>query len=290
MKYSIRNTIILLLTLIIMVGGGWLYIHNHLDSEIETAQVTLTERQAELEEVQNYAGQFSTAQANYNEAIYLRVNHPKELFPTHSSSDLYDYLQQLNEGLSFTQLNYSFADSVQNEDHGILTATVQGEGNYENLANFLYRLEYSRPLIQIRSVQLQNIEQLEKLNRVNFDIALSGYYRRGDWTSYRANLETSSPLGNIVHNPYYPLIRPIPPNTENLPNVENSRVIALTGNTAHIIDQNGVLKRLSVGDRVYLGTLRNINLEGKEAVFQLNKGGIMDQVVLTVSQRNSANP
>lgn len=290
MKYSIRNTIILLLTLIIMVGGGWLYIYNRFDTEIETTQSLLTEKQAELREVQNLANQFSIAQANYNDAIYTRTNHPKELFPTHSSSDLYDYLQQLNEGLSFTELNYSFADSVLNEDHGIVNATINGESNYENLTNFLYRMEYSRPLLHIRSVELTNINELGKLNTVNFQVFLSAYYRRGDWSSYAASLSTSSPLGNIVHNPYYPIIQPIPPNTENLPNVENSRLIALTASTANIIDQTGVMKRLSVGDRVYLGRLSSINLNNNEAVFQLNKGGIMDRIVLTLSQDNSDNP
>lgn len=289
MKYSIRNTIILLLTLIIMVGGGWLYIHNRFDDEIVSTRELLSQKQTELQEVQSYASQFSTAQANYNDAIYTRINHPKELFPSHSSSSLYNYLQELNQGLSFTELNYSFADSVQNEDHGIINANIQGESNYENLTNFLYRLEYSRPLIQIRSVQLTNMSELEKLNRVEFQVHLSSYYRRGNWSSYTANLSTSSQLGNVLHNPYYPLIRPIPPNTENLPNVESSRLIALTGNTAHIIDQTGVLKRLRIGDRVYLGRLSGIDLENQEAVFQLNKGGIIDRVSLSLTQENSDN-
>ena len=58
MKYSIRNTIILLLTLIIMVGGGWFYIHNRFDAEIQNTRTTLSEKKAELQEVQNLAGQF----------------------------------------------------------------------------------------------------------------------------------------------------------------------------------------------------------------------------------------
>lgn len=284
MKYSIRNTIILLLTLIIMVGGGWLYIHNRFDEEIQNTQATLNQKQIELEEVQNLADQFSVAQANYNDVIFTRMNYPKELFPSHSSSDLYNYLQEINEDISFTELNYSFSDSVLNDDHGIINATIEGEGIYRNLTNFLYRIEYSRPLIQIRSVELNNISELEKLNRVNFQINLGAFYRRGDWTNYRADLDLSTPLGSITHNPYYPLIRPIPPNDENLPNVEASRLIALTGRTAHIIDQTGVLKRLSVGDRVYLGQLSRINLNTNEAVFQLNRGGIMDTVTLSLSQ------
>lgn len=267
-----------------MVGGGWLYIHNRFDEEIQNTQATLNQKQIELEEVQNLADQFSVAQANYNDVIFTRMNYPKELFPSHSSSDLYNYLQEINEDISFTELNYSFSDSVLNDDHGIINATIEGEGIYRNLTNFLYRIEYSRPLIQIRSVELNNISELEKLNRVNFQINLGAFYRRGDWTNYRADLDLSTPLGSITHNPYYPLIRPIPPNDENLPNVEASRLIALTGRTAHIIDQTGVLKRLSVGDRVYLGQLSRINLNTNEAVFQLNRGGIMDTVTLSLSQ------
>lgn len=284
MKYSIRNTIILLLTLIIMVGGGWLYIHNEFDTEIENTRATLNEKQAELQEVQNLANQFSSAQANYNDVIFTRLNYPKELFPSHSSSDLYYYLQEINEDISFTELNYSLSDSVLNEDHGVINATIDGEGDYRNLTNFLYRIEYSRPLIQIHSVELNNISELESLNQVTFQISLGAFYRRGNWTNYRADLDTSTPLGSIRHNPYYPLIRPIPPNDENLPNVEESRLIALTGRTAHIIDQTGVLKRLSVGDRVYLGQLIRINMDTNEAVFQLNRGGVTDTVSLTLSQ------
>ncbi|MDZ7718735.1 MAG: hypothetical protein U5K72_07970 [Balneolaceae bacterium] len=212
------------------------------------------------------------------------MNHPKELFPSHSSSDLYNYLQEINEDISFTGLNYSFSDSVLNDDHGVINATIDGEGNYSNLTNFLYRIEYSRPLVQIQSVQLNNISELEKLNRVTFQISLGAFYRRGSWTNYRADLNTSTPLGTIRHNPYYPLIRPIPPNDENLPDVEASRLVALTGGTAHIIDQTGVLKRISIGDRVYLGRLSRINMDNREAIFQLNRGGIMDTVVLTLSQ------
>jgi hypothetical protein len=269
-----------------MVAGGWLYIHNAFDNEIDNARNTLNERETELSELQNLANQFSSVQANYNDVIFKRTNFPKELLPTNSSSDVFNYLQELNQDISFTGLNYSFTDSVINEDYGIVNVTVAGEGNYSNLTNFLYRIEHSRPIIQINSLQLNNIVELEKLNRVNFQLSMGAYYRRGNWTNYNTSLTASNPLGSINHNPYYPLIRPIPPNDENLPDVEASRLIALTGSRVHIIDQNGVLNRLSVGDRVYLGQLSEIDLENNEAIFDLNRGGIGDRIVLTLSQDN----
>ncbi len=284
MKYSIRNTIILIVTLVLMLGGGWLFIQNKFVSEIEETEEQLQELNMELQEVQNSADMFAQAQANYNEVLYIRLNHPKELFLDHNSSNLYNYLQMLNRDLSFTELNYSLSDSTLNEDHGIINATIQGEGRYENLANFIYRLEYSRPLLQVQSVQIDNITDLERLNNVNFQVTLGAYYRRGSWSNYLAELDPSGPLGRIRHNPYYPLIHEVPPNEENLPDVDQSRLLVLTGSRAHIFDQTGTLQRLGIGDRVYLGRLSSIDLQRGEAVFQLNRGGIRDRVVLTLEQ------
>ncbi len=59
----------------------------------------------------------------------------------------------------------------------------------------------------------------------------------------------------------------------------------MTGSTVHIIDQNGTLQRLNIGDRVYLGRLTSINMQRGEAEFQLNRGGIRDRVVLTLTQQ-----
>jgi len=287
MKYSLRNTLILLATLLIMVGGGYFYVQTVFSEDIENAKTELEEKRIESSALQDTAEMFSTAQANYNDVLFTRLNYPKELFPSHNSSQLYQYLQELNSDLSFTGLNYTLNDSTLNEDHGIINVTVQGEGIYENLTNFIYRIEYSRPLIQIENVQIDNISEAERLNRVNFQLTMGAFYRRGDWTEYRSDLQRSGALGNISHNPYYPLIHPVPPNTENLPDVDSSRLVVLTGARAHIIDQNGTLQRLNIGDRVYLGRLTTINLQQGEAIFSLNRGGIRDRVVLNIEPDNT---
>ena len=284
MKYGIRNTLILIFTLLLLAGGGYFYIENRFSEDIESERERSVQLSTELQDVQQSADMFTTAQANYNTVLYTRLNHPKELFRNHSSSNLYNYLQELNRDISFTQLNYSLSDSVLQNDHGVINVNIQGEGRYENLVNFLYRIEYSRPLIQVRTVQLDNITDLERLDRVNFQVSLGAYYRRGNWTNYRAALEPSGPLGEILHNPYYPLIHEVPANVDGLPNVDDSRLVVLTGSRAHIIDQTGTLQRLGIGDRVYLGRLSSINMNRGEAVFEQNRGGIRDRVVLSLQQ------
>tara|TARA_R100001143_G_C3361345_1_gene136874 strand:+ start:50927 stop:51781 length:855 start_codon:yes stop_codon:yes gene_type:complete len=284
MKQGLRNTLILILTLILIVGGGWYYLEFTYNSQIEDASDELEVVENELTVVREFSEMYANAQAMYVDAVFIRENHPKELFLNSNTSQIYNYLQELNRSESFTELNFNFTDSLQLEDHGIINVELQGEGNYQNLVNFLYRIEHSRPFIKINSVALQGISDAERLNRVNYSVQLGAYYRRGNWSEFTAHPETVSSPSDRIHNPYYPLIHSVPANEDNLPDVDNSRLIVLTGTTAHIIDQNGEMKRLNVGDRVYLGRLASINIERGEALFQLNRGGIADRIILTLDQ------
>ncbi len=78
------------------------------------------------------------------------------------------------------------------------------------------------------------------------------------------------------------MIRSIKPNDENLPNVEQSKLLAVGTNFIFMVDQDGKIDKLSIGDKVYLGTLDTVNITQKTATFMLNKGGILDKVTLKV--------
>lgn len=284
MKQGLRNTLILILTLFLIVGGGWFYLEYIFNNQIEEASTELERVENELMIVREFSEMYANAQATYLDAVFVRENHPKELFLNSNTSQIYNYLQALNRAEAFTELNFNFIDSLQFNDHGIINIELRGEGNYQNLVNFLYRIEHSRPFIKINSVELQGISDVERLSRINYSVRLGAYYQRGNWSEYTAHPETVSSPSDRVYNPYYPLIHSIPANDDDLPEVENSRLIILTGTTAHIIDQNGEMKRLNVGDRVYLGRLAAINIERGEAQFQLNRGGIADRFILTLDQ------
>lgn len=284
MKQGLRNTLILILTLVLILGGGWYFLEYIFKSQIEETISELETIENELTTVREFSEMYGNAQAIYLDAVFIRENHPKELFLNSNTSQIYNYLQELNRAEAFTELNFNFADSLQFNDHGIINIELRGEGNYQNLVNFLYRIEHSRPFIKINSVELQGISDVERLSRVSYIVRLGAYYQRGVWSEFTAHPETVASPSDRVYNPYYPLIHSIPANEENLPEVDGSRLIILTETTAHIIDQTGTMKRLNVGDRVYLGRLASINIERGEAHFQLNRGGIADRITLTLDQ------
>ena len=74
--------------------------------------------------------------------------------------------------------------------------------------------------------------------------------------------------------------------TFNLPNVEKSTLLAIMKGRAFISDQSSKLVMLSEGDEVYLGYVSKIMPERRQVLFLLNKGGIIERYILTLSTEN----
>lgn len=282
MNHSIRNTIILAVTLIVMLGGGWLFLHFTYASDLERLEQIVVDKEREMRDYDQTASLYNETLRELTRQHYIRDNHPKELFQNHRSGRIYDFLIRLNEGISFTNFNYSVRDSVTRNQYGIVTVLIRGEGEYRNLNNFIHRIEHSSPITLINSLQISNINELGRLSQVRFDMELQIYYNRDPNLNMRKRMNLAAHLGNIGHNPFYPLIHPVPPNERNLVDVDNSTLLGMTSRFILLRDQGGVLRRMTVGDQVYLGRLHTIDTQSQEAVFHLNRGGIFDRVRLTL--------
>jgi Tfp pilus assembly protein PilO len=278
MKHGIRNSLILAATLIIMIAGGWFLLDYVYSPQIEELEQRQAQREREYNSYAETAAMYEETLLELNRQYYIRDNHPKELFHNHRSGRVYDYIRQLNEGISFTNFNYSIRDSSSHGEYGVVTVSLRGEGEYRNLNNFVHRIEHSSAIMHIASLQITNITELGRLSRVAFEMTLQLYYNRDDRLEWQPRMYMADAMGNIGHNPFFPLIHPVPPNTRNLVDVDQSRLVGITSQFILLRDQGGNLKRLTVGSEVYLGTLQRIDTERQEAIFHLNRGGIFDRV------------
>ena len=87
---------------------------------------------------------------------------------------------------------------------------------------------------------------------------------------------------------FYPLIRnEIPPNIDDLLDVQAAQLLALIPEGAFIADSKGVTYLLWEGDQVYLGYLTEIDYDKNEVHFVLNKGGIIEKVTLELDKIDS---
>lgn len=282
MSYGVRNTIILLTVLILFVGSGWGYIYFFQQPEIEELEKEVGQKQTELQNKQQIADRYPTVLNQYEEATAYLENFDKSLYPSHNEDQVYHFLNSINRGSSYTNFTFSFQDSTKNEQHGVISMQVTGEGYYRNVVNFVRRIELSAPLNKIENIKINPINQLDSYGKVNYTFTLKSLYDRQAGFE-NASMAVTDDIYGSVYNPFYPLIRAVEENTKNLINVESSSLIAVSGNRIFLLDQSGILRKLSPGDEVYLGKLRSLNVNKGSATFVLNKGGIIEQVTLQVN-------
>jgi hypothetical protein len=88
---------------------------------------------------------------------------------------------------------------------------------------------------------------------------------------------------NRIYDVVFPLIRKeIPPNTDNLLDVQTAQLLALLPEGAFLSGNSDSTYVLNKGDKVYLGYVTEVDHKKNEVKFILNKGGIIEKVSLGI--------
>ncbi|WP_069131317.1 type 4a pilus biogenesis protein PilO [Rhodohalobacter halophilus] len=284
MSYGLRNTLILLFALLVINGGGFAYMHFFQKAEIEE----LEQRKEGLE--RDYQQDVETAELvpmlreQFEEATSIIENFDKTIFSNNNADEIFRYLSLINEGAN-VNFNFTFRDSTSSEQYGVISSEINGAGPYRNVVRFINAIEYSEPVQKINNISISPSGEADGYQNVNFTFNLQSHYDRVNvFDNNNRTPDIAFRSNSSNHNPFFPLIRNIPPNEDGLPNVEQSRIVGLTSNAIYMMDQTGRMNTLRVNDRVYLGRLERINMQQGSASFRLNKGGIIEVVTLEVQR------
>ena len=88
-----------------------------------------------------------------------------------------------------------------------------------------------------------------------------------------------------LYDAFYPLIRnEIPPNVDELLDVQGATLLALIPEGAFIADSKGNTYLIWEGEQVYLGYLTKIDYQNSRVSFILNKGGIIEKMDLELDR------
>lgn len=284
MSYALRNTLILLTTLILMGVGGWLYMTYAMDSTLIDQEREISQKQSQLNQLTTKASDYVMIQDRHTTLKYRYENHNKELLENNDIATVFEYLRRINEDHAATVMNFSLQDSVLRPDHGILQVRLDGTGPYRNFFNFLTILEQSKPIARITNLRVAPVTEIDRIDDINFEMNIHFYYARGN-TRSDPDLLIISSVPERIHNPMHALVHESPPNISNLPEVDVLRVIGLSASGIYIIDQNGAFKFLPTGSQVYLGRLTRVNLNNNTATFDMNRGGIRETLTKGLSPR-----
>ncbi len=289
MSYAVRNTLILLVVLVIFIGAGWSYIYFVQQPKVHELTTKLEDKQQELTQKQEIAAQYPVLQNRFDKATEYFNNYEKGLYGSSNEDQVFDFLNRVNSGPAYTDFTFAFSDSTQHQKYGALNMNISGEASYSNLVNFIRQVELSKPLNKIKGITINPIVRENSHRDVSFEFSLTSYYDRVALLG-PPSLRVENNLLASIPNPFFPLIRSVAPNEDNLLDVERSTLMAVSGSQIFMLDQDGSMQTLSRGDKVYLGRLSKLNVEQGTATFELNKGGIVEELTLRVnSDGNESN-
>ena len=130
MSYAIRNSLVLAVVLLLIGGAGWGYLKYVQQERIDELQQEVNTKRSELREKQQIAAQFETLSEQLDNATFFLDNYPKALYQDNNEDRVFDFLNRLNTGNAYVDFTFTFNDSTQNGDYGIMNMNVSGQGFY----------------------------------------------------------------------------------------------------------------------------------------------------------------
>jgi hypothetical protein len=214
-----------------------------------------------------------------------KFNIPQNL----SSISFFNFINKVSANFSSnTQINVEFSDQKKDKEFHYYEYKLTGNGDFNDLFKLIYAIEQSKELKKIKTVALSNYISSQKdgtsIFLVSFTILADVYFsdnNRFSTTEFVENNLNPEPVYDI----FYPLIRTqVPPNSDNLLDVQGAKLLALIPEGAFIADIKGNTYLLWEGQQVYLGYLTKIDYDHNTVSFILNKGGIIEKVDLSLEK------
>ncbi len=287
MSYAIRNSIALGSLLLVILAAGTFFRAYYLPKKAKSIEIETQKLDEELQNTPNLVAIYNEESASLAEERKRWEGRTKDIPPVDVSSQTYAYLSRLIDLSGYIKLDMVYAGTQQKGNHGYNVYNLKGEAPFENLYRFIWYLENGRKLFKINAVNLKGVEVPPKENKegslvASFEMVVHAYFSS---VAELANAPLQSALvpNVLTADPFEPVIMAnIPPNPDDMVEIERSDLKAVIPGKAFVLDQNNVIRTLQEGDEVYLGYVTRISPEEGKMECTLNKGGIIDKVELRI--------
>jgi hypothetical protein len=289
MNRKIRNTLGLigLMLIILLVGGVYIFIFQR--GKLNEKKLKLRALESvnyDTDQLNMLLQDLERKAASLDSVLAARkFNIPQNL----SSIKYYNFINVISAGFSpNTQIDVEFIDQKKEKQFSFFDYKITGNGPYNDIYKLIFSIEQSKELKKIKTLTLTNQISTNKEGVPNFvvnftasvDVFFSMDNRFTTNTFIENNLSTE-----LKRDAFFPLIRTqIPPNIDDLLDVQGAKLLALIPEGAFLADTRGNTYLLWEGEQVYLGYLTKIDYEHNAVGFILNKGGIIERVELGIDK------
>ncbi len=289
MDRKIKNTLILAVFLLLIIIAGFAYTFFIQGNAIEAKQAKLAELNVNALNTDELNMQLVQLRDRANELDSIlnlrKYNIPAAL----SQSAFYDFVNEVSSYFSpFSHVNVEFETQTTGANFNFYTYTVSGTANFNDFYRLIFAIEKSKSLKKVTDAEVSDLVKVDDEGiphfLVNFKFTALTYYANN--SRYVSSFFTENKLNpRPLYNIFFPLIRDeIPPNVDNLLDVQDAELLALVPEGAFVTDPKGNTFLLWEGDKVYLGYLTKIDYKNSEVEFILNKGGIIERITLSLSK------
>jgi len=289
-KKLISTLSVLALLIIILVAGG-IYIFVVQRGDISERQEKLDELNKNVYDPVELDNRYQDLEKRSAELDSILANRKFNIPQNISSIKFYNFINNIVANFpKETTVNLEYLRQAPDKEFFFHEYKLTGGGNYNDVYKMVYAIEQSKELKKINKLSLTNLVKTDEevpLFLVNFELIAQVYYSSDNRFAPAEYVENNLTTGPI-YDAFYPLIRnEIPPNVDNLLDVQGARLLALIPEGAFVADNKGNTYLVWEGEQVYLGYLTKIDYDNNTVSFILNKGGIIEQVTLQLDRNLS---
>ncbi|MGD8779691.1 MAG: hypothetical protein PVH88_12100 [Ignavibacteria bacterium] len=287
MDRKIKNTIILIVILVLIIIAGGVYTFVFQRGNIKEKKKQISDLNLNAFNTRDLLEQLDSLKekaAQLDSILDLRkYNIPVNLH----QSDFYDFVNKISYSFNpNSHVNIEYIELIEDVNFKQYSYKLTGRATFNDLYKLIFAIEQSKELKKITSCNLRDFVYVDDdglaYYLVDFMVDVLVYYSAND-NFASSVMKENRIIPNPIYDIYYPLIRnEIPPNINNLLDVQAAELLALIPDGAFIANSSGETFLLIEGDPVYLGYLTEIDFENDEVHFILNKGGIIEKVTLTL--------
>lgn len=287
MSYKIRNSIVLGVLLLLIIGVGTYVRAYHLPKQTKEIEAEIKRIDEELSNTPNLIHEYNQLSATVADTKKRWESRSKEIPPEDITGRTYDYFSSLIERSGGLKLNMIYQGPQSKGNYGYNVYNLRGEGEFSNLYKFLWHLENGRKLFKVNTLNMKGLEVATNLENageliVTFEMTLHAFYAAIPELAKPNTAQNTIPT-YIFQDPFEPVITAnLPPNKENLVEIERSDLKAVIPGKAFVIDQSNNFRTLEPGDEVYLGYVTKLSPDEGKIECTLNKGGIIEKVELKI--------
>jgi hypothetical protein len=288
-SYTIRNTIILGIVLLLIVGAGGFYTMYRMPRSMQKVDAEIKRLNDELQNTPDLANQYNTTAALLEDVKVRWETRHKEVPAKDITGETYGYFNRTMDLSGEVKMDMTYVGPKDFGNYGYNVYTLKGEATYQNLYKFIWYSESGRRLFKLTNLTLRGYEAKNAETKttkvlVLFEMELQAFYSSMAELNNAPAPKVGTPA-TLASNPFYPLImREIPPPQPDEVEIERSDLKAVIPGKAFIIDQNQKSRVLEEGAPVYLGYVTRIVPDDGLIECLLNKGGVAEKFVLKIRQ------